>query len=92
MSTTLEQSYMFFLFYTEYDPIKYLAAGGTKSESFNHFDIYEFRKIDWTHEQRDGTTLYVGDPKEMPHGNVMNFKFLDGTPAIEMADSASNTP
>ena len=90
VSTTLEQSYMFFLFYTKYDPAKYLAAGGTKSGSFdevnNHFEKYEFRKIDWIHERRDGTVLYVGDPKDMPHGNVMNIKFLDGTPAIEIAD------
>jgi 4-amino-4-deoxy-L-arabinose transferase-like glycosyltransferase len=96
VSTKLEQSYMFFLFYTKYDPAKYLTAGGTKSGSFeeanNHFDTYEFRSLDWHHERRDGTILYVGDPHDMPHGNVMNYKFLDGTPAIEMADSASSTP
>jgi 4-amino-4-deoxy-L-arabinose transferase-like glycosyltransferase len=90
VSTTLEQSYMFFLFYAKYDPAKYLSAGGTKSGSFeeadNHFDTYEFRKIDWSREKRDGTILYVGGPNDMPHGNVMNFTFLDGKPAIEMAD------
>lgn len=90
VSTTLGQSYMFFLFYTKYDPGLYLAAGGTKSGSFeeanNHFDTYEFRKIDWSHERRDGTILYVGDPKDMPRGNVMNYTFLNGKPAIEMAD------
>ena len=90
VSTTLEQSYMFFLFYTKYDPGLYLAGGGTKSGSFeeanNHFDAYEFRKIDWPKERRDGSILYVGDPKDMPHGNVMNYTFLDGKPAIEMAD------
>jgi 4-amino-4-deoxy-L-arabinose transferase-like glycosyltransferase len=90
VSTTLEQSYMFFLFYTKYDPAKYLAAGGTQSGSFeeanNHFDKYEFRSIDWKHERGDGSILYVGDPKDITHGNVMNFKFLDGTPAIEMSD------
>lgn len=90
VSTTLEQSYMFFLFYTKYDPALYLSAGGTQSGSFdeakNHFDKYEFRKIDWPKERRDGTILFVGDPKDMPRGNVMNYTFLDGTPAIEMAD------
>ncbi|MCX6793778.1 MAG: glycosyltransferase family 39 protein [Candidatus Gottesmanbacteria bacterium] len=90
VSTTLEQSYMFFLFYTKYDPSIYLAGGGTQSGSFeeanNHFDKYEFRKIDWPNERRDGTILFVGDPKDMPHGNVMNYTFLDGKPAIEMAD------
>jgi 4-amino-4-deoxy-L-arabinose transferase-like glycosyltransferase len=90
VSTTLEQSYIFFLFYTKYDPRLYLAGGGTKSGSFeegnNHFDKYEFRKIDWPHERLDGTILYVGDPKDMSHGNVMNYTFLNGKPAIEMAD------
>jgi len=96
VSTTLEQSYMFFLFYTKYDPVKYLAAGGTQSGSFeeahNQFNRYEFRKIDWSREKRDGTILYVGDPKDMPHGNVMNITFLDGNPAIEMADQPNGAP
>jgi prepilin-type processing-associated H-X9-DG protein len=96
VSTTLEQSYMFFLFYTKYDPRLYLAAGGTTSGGFdeanNHFDKYEFRKIDWPRELRDGTVLYVGDPKDMPHGNVMNYTFLDGKPAIEMADQPNGAP
>ena len=90
VSTTLDQSYMFFLFYTKYDPVKYLAAGGTKSGGFaeenNKFDKYEFRTIDWSHEVRDGSILYVGDPKDMPHGNVLNIKFLNGQPAMELAD------
>lgn len=90
VSTTLDQSYMFFLFYTKYDPVKYLAGGGTKTGGFaeaeNHFDVYEFRSLDWKNELRNGTILYVGDPGDMPHGNVMNFTFLDGSPAIEMAD------
>lgn len=90
VSTDLEQSYMFFLFYTKYDPKKYLAGGGTKSGSFeeghNAFDVYQFRKIDWRQELRDGSILYVGAPNDMPHGNVANIKFLNGKPAIEMAD------
>lgn len=96
VSTTLEQSYMFFLFYTKYDPRLYIAGGGTRSGSFeeanNHFDKYEFRKIDWPREKRDGTILYVGDPKDMPRGNVMNYTFLDGKPAIEMADRPNGAP
>jgi 4-amino-4-deoxy-L-arabinose transferase-like glycosyltransferase len=90
VSTKLDQSYMFFLFYTKYDPAVYLAEGGTKSGSFeetnNGFNKYEFRPIKWSAEKRDGTILYVGDPKDMPYGNVANIKFLNGTTAIEMAD------
>lgn len=91
VSTTLDQSYMFFLFYTKYDPALYLAGGGTRSGSFeekhNGFDAYEFRPIHWSQEKRDGTILYVGDPKDMPHGNVGNIRFLNGKPAIELADA-----
>ncbi len=90
VSTTLDQSYIFFLFYTKYDPAKYLASGGTQTNT--HFDKYEFRKIDWAHEKFDGTTLYVGDPKDIPHGNIKNITFLDGQPAIEIADRPNGTP
>jgi hypothetical protein len=90
VSTTLDQSYMFFLFYTKYDPALYLAGGGTRSGSFeekhNGFDTYEFRPIHWSQEKRDGTILYVGDLRDMPHGNVGNITFLNGKPAIELAD------
>jgi hypothetical protein len=96
VSTGLEQSYMFFLFYTKYDPIKYLAHGGTKSGSFeevrNTFDKYEFRTIDWSKEKRDGSILYVGAPGDMPHGNVANISFLNGKPAIEIADQPNGAP
>jgi len=96
VSTKLDQSYMFFLFYTKYDPSTYQAHGGTVSggfaEAHNSFDKYEFRSLDWSKEKRDGTILYVGDPSEMPHGNVANINFLNGTPAIVMADQPNGAP
>ena len=96
VSTRLDQSYMFFLFYTKYDPAAYLAHGGTKSGSFeevrNSFDKYEFRRIDWSRERRDGSILYVGDLQDMPHGNVGNITFLNGKPAIELADQPGGAP
>lgn len=91
VSTQIDQAYMFFLFYTKYDPIKYLAEGGTNSGSFeearNKFDKYEFRRIDWPKEKRDGSILYIGTLNDMPHGNVANIMYLNGKPAIEMADA-----
>lgn len=96
VSTQIEQSYMFFLFYTKYDPAAYLAEGGTNSGSFaeakNKFDTYEFRMIDWSKEKRDGSILYVGAPGDMPHGNVANITFLNGKPAIEIADAPNGAP
>ncbi len=96
VSTKLEQSYMFFLFYSKYDPQKYLASGGTKSGGFredrNTFDIYEFRDINWSSEQRNGDILYVGTLQDMPHGNLLNIPYLNGQPAIEIADQPNGAP
>ncbi len=90
VSTALEQSYMFFLFYTKYDPKTYLAQGGTKSGSFaegdNGFDKYIFRPINWPKERRDKSILYVGAPNDLPHGNIANIMFLNGKPAMKLAD------
>ncbi len=86
VSIKLEQPHMFFLFYTAYDPKKYLTEGGTSSGGFeeirNAFDIYEFRSIHWDSENHDGSTLYIGTPKEIPAANKEKIDYLDGTPAI----------
>ncbi|KKW10344.1 MAG: hypothetical protein UY48_C0040G0009, partial [Candidatus Gottesmanbacteria bacterium GW2011_GWB1_49_7] len=55
-------------------------------------DKYEFRRIDWSREKRDGSILYVGDLADMPHGNVGNITFLNGKPAIELADQPNGAP
>lgn len=91
VSTSLEQPHMFFLFYTAYDPIKYLANGGTASGGFaemrNRFDKYEFRPIlEWNQEKHDGSILYIGSPKEIPPGGAKVISFLDGFDAIRISD------
>lgn len=89
VSTSLEQPHMFFLFYTKYDPAKYLAGGGTSSGGFaevrNAFDIYEFRPIrKWDEELHDGTVLYIGADKELPGGTVISYP--DGSDAIHISE------
>ena len=91
VSTKLEQPHMFFLFYLQYDPFAYLAQGGTRTGGFaetrNAFDIYEFREIDWyTSEVKDGSTLYIGRPDEIPDTGLLVIPYLDGTDAIHFAD------
>lgn len=90
VSTKLEQPHMFFLFYTKYDPKKYIAGGGTASGGFaevkNHFDIYDFRPIQWDKEIKDGTILYIGTPKDIPSGTLETIQYLDGTNAIYITD------
>jgi hypothetical protein len=90
VSTKLEQPHMFFLFYLGYDPVSYLAQGGTASGGFaevrNSFDKYEFRPIRWESETKDGSVLYVGTPDEIPSPNLTVVLYLDGKPAVAIAD------
>lgn len=89
VSTALEQPHMFFLYYLKYEPVKYLAEGGTSSGGFaevrNRFDVYEFRPIHWDEENHDGSTLYIGTPLEIAHP-IQTITHLDGTPAILIGD------
>lgn len=65
----LYQSYMFFLFYSKYDPYLYQKTGGTRSGGFaqsHKFSKYEFRPIDWEKENKSKETLYVGNPLDFP--------------------------
>ena len=83
----LDQSYMFFLYYLQYDPKKYLAEGGTKTGGVkeNHnFGKYEFRNIVW--DQEEGGNLYIGRPDDFPKSvkSIKTVNFLNGKPAIEI--------
>lgn len=61
-NVNLSQSYMFFLFYTKYDPKLYQSQGGTVSGGFDaihKFGKYEFRPIDMGKEASGN--LYIGN-------------------------------
>lgn len=71
-SGSLYQSYMFFLFYSKYNPGLYQKQGGTVSGGYdkNHvFSKYEFREID-SKEQFITDNLYIGNyynfPEDLP--------------------------
>ncbi len=68
-----DQSYMFFLFYSKYDPRNYLAGGGTKSDGIetagNTFANFAFRPFTYG-EENDTPLLLIGSPKDFPQ----NFK------------------
>lgn len=83
----LYQSYMFFLFYSKYDPQLYLSQGGTKSGGFketHYFGKYEFREINWSKEKKDEKTLFIGNPNDFPISTKQIFigSYLDGTKGI----------
>lgn len=88
VSTKLEQPHEFWLYYSKYDPVKYLAQGGTVSGGFledrNKFDKYLFKPIDFAKQNEEAKTLFVGTPKEFPSGvNVLKqINYLNGEPAI----------
>ncbi len=96
VSTALEQPHEFWLYYTKYDPKKYLSEGGTASGGFletrNHFDKYKFKPIDFTIQKGDGTTLFVGTPSEFPSSvkSIQKIYYLNGEPAIYIVDGNEN--
>jgi 4-amino-4-deoxy-L-arabinose transferase-like glycosyltransferase len=85
----LYQSYMFFLFFSQYDPFVYLNQGGTISGGHNEthkIGKYEFRPIDWRKEKKERNTLYIGNVNEFPEEVVplAIFKLLDNQKAIKV--------
>lgn len=88
----LDQSYIFFLFYSKFDPKKYQEEGGTVSGGFKEthkgFDNITFRQIDWNKEARTGKVLYVGRPTDFPAGAhvLKTINYLNGKPAIKIVD------
>ncbi|KKR34306.1 MAG: hypothetical protein UT63_C0003G0022 [Candidatus Gottesmanbacteria bacterium GW2011_GWC2_39_8] len=88
VSPRLEQPHLFWLFYTAYDPKKYLSEGGTVSggwaEEKNHFDKYLFTSFDYYKIRKEKNLLLVGIPDDFDPGadKVKVIKYLDGKDAI----------
>jgi len=94
VSSRLEWPYIFMLYYSKYDPKKYLAQGGTVSggwaEEGNKYDIYEFHKFS-NEDLRSPRTLFVGKPEEFGVAPSHIIYFLDGTPAIYIGEGDIKT-
>lgn len=90
ISPDLEWPYLFMLYYTKYDPTRYLAQGGTKSGSWNaennSYDNYEFHSFD-VEEIAEGK-LFVGTPIEFPSTirPLYTISYLDDSNAILIVD------
>lgn len=84
----LGQSYMFFLFYSKYNPVSYQIEGGTGSggfEKFHRIGKYEFDTVDLRNISRG--VLYLANPSEAPakgdkYFYIKNFDDLDGNTSI----------
>ncbi len=81
VSTSLDQPYIFFLYYLKKDPAAYLAQGGTVSGKFdeerNTFDNYEFHSYIGKETIAQPGVLYVGTPSERPPGTERLVEILD---------------
>lgn len=87
----LYQSYMFFLFYSKYDPKLYQNQGGTKSGGFareHKFGIFEFKPIDWSKEEKNSKTLYIGNVNDFPNEvkNLIVIKNMDSKDTIRIVN------
>lgn len=86
---SLYQSYMFFLFYSKYDPYLYQKQGGTISGGFKEthkFGKYEFRPIDWNKDKFTTNTLFIGNVSDFftSEGKPKLFANLDGEITIKV--------
>jgi len=88
VSDSLEQPYIFFLFYSKYDPRKYLTDGGTITNinSKGAFGIYEFRHISDFSGVEGRKLLYVTKPGERVGYNTVLIKNPDNTSVFEISD------
>lgn len=67
----LYQSYMFFLFYSRFDPVRYLSMGGTTSGGYEASHVigkYSFGFLPQKPEDFKDKTLYFYDAKSVPNG------------------------
>lgn len=83
------QSYMFYLFFSQYDPAVYLKQGGTVSSGFaekHFFSKYELRPINWSSEVKDEKILYVGNSGDFPSEirPLQVFKLLNNQEAVRI--------
>lgn len=91
-NSNLFQSYMFFLFYTKYDPVLYQQQGGTKSGGYSEmhkFGKYEFKLTQIS--QLEEKTLYVENSSNLLNSNkllsvnlINTFFNLDGSDVIKI--------
>lgn len=87
----LDQSYVFFLFYSKYDPVRYLAEGGTKSgvlkETGNKFLNFEFRPFNY-YEEKEHNILLVGSSVDLKEifKTIKRVDYPNGEVAIRVVE------
>jgi len=86
---SMNQSYIFFLFYLKYSPRVYQKIMDNRPKDLNDitFGKYVFRKIDWQKDAWTSNVLYITSPGEIPESvkTIKTIYNLDGTPAFKIA-------
>lgn len=85
------QSYMFFLFFSQFDPAQYQDLGGTVSGGFNvthQIDKYQFRPIKWGQEKKETQTLLIGNLADFPSELIplKTISLLSGEEALKIVE------
>lgn len=87
----LYQSYMFYLFYSRYNPFVYQKQGGTKSGGYaeaHNFDKYFFMPIRHTEENKDNKILFIGNLNDFSNDSIplKTFSDLSGEKRISVVE------
>ncbi len=92
---TLDQSYIFFLFYTKYPPAKFQEEIQPYLQMLPYRKVgkYEFRQIRWEKQdelKRD--TLFLGSPTELPENGsyIKRIMYPNGKEAMRIIDHQLN--
>lgn len=93
-SGEMTQSYMFFLFYLQYDPKTYLEDGGTVSGGFatrkNRIDNIEFRSFRYEDEE-EYPMLLIGTPIDFQsqHKTIHTIYYPQGSIAMKIVEKTN---
>jgi len=88
VSTSLEWPHIFYLYYSKYDPKKYLEQGGTINGSWssekNKVDNIEFHRFDYPSDAKGEKVLFVGTPDDFSENAMPIYKidYPNGEPAV----------
>lgn len=83
----LDQSYIFFLFYTKMNPAEYQKVSFYERDtSVRKFEKYEFRPIKWEKDHTMKNVLFIGSEKDFPSElkPVNTIYYPDGSVAIKL--------
>lgn len=83
----LYQSYMFYLFVSQYDPESYQSQGGTISGGFakeHKIGSISFRPIQWNTEKKQGKIVYLGNKEDFDEAAavIRRFTYPDGKEGV----------